>query len=158
MTLETKKTIGIIGSALAIISVIAGITLMSMQIQRQGAGFFVGYLAYSMAILCGGLFIAWLPNMKNNKWGFTMVDGRLKWQKDERVSDKQRTRIVWWPFITLGLELHGIFDYCNDLWQKPWTETLMILFAVISIALLLMWVVRLIVQDVREAKSNNGQL
>ena len=158
MTLETKKTIGIIGSALAIISVIAGITLMSMQIQRQGAGFFVGYLAYSMAILCGGLFIAWLPNMKNNKWGFTMVDGRLKWQKDERVSDKQRTRIVWWPFITLGLELHGIFDYCNYLWQKPWTETLMILFAVISIALLLMWVVWLIVQDVREAKSNNGQL
>lgn len=158
MTLETKKTIGIIGSALAIMSVIAGIALMSMQIQRQGAGFFVGYLAYSMAILCGGLFIAWLPNMKNQKWGFRMVDGRLKWQKDERVSDIQRTRIVWWPFITLSLELHGLFDYCNDLWHKPWAETLMYVFIIITLVLLLSWAARLIIEDIRETKKNNGQM
>ena len=158
MTLETRKTVALIGSALAIISVIAGITLMSMQIERQGAGFFVAYLAYSLAILCGGLFVAWLPNMKNNKWGFRMVDGRLKWCKNERITDIRRTRLVWWPLITLCLELYGLFDYCNDLWQRPWTTTLTVVFAVITIVVLIAWVIIMTIYESREAKKNNGQL
>lgn len=158
MTIESKKTIGMVGSALAVTVVVAGNILMAMQIKSQGAGFFVGYMFYSLAILAGGMFITWLPNMKNNKWGFRMVDGRLKWCKDERVSDIRRTRLVWWPIITFCLELYGLFDYCNDLWQRPWTEALMVVFVVLTLVLLFVWLGVVMVNDVREAKKNNGQL
>lgn len=147
-----------VGSALAVMVVVAGNILMAMQIKSQGAGFFVGYLFYSLAILAGGMFITWLPDMKNNKWGFRMVDGRLKWCKDERTSDIRRTRLVWWPFITLCFELYGLFDYCNDLWQRPWTATLMVVFVVLTLVLLFVWLGVVMVNDVREAKKNNGQL
>lgn len=158
MTIESKKTIGLVGSALAVMVVVAGNILMAMQIKSQGAGFFVGYLFYSLAILAGGMFITWLPNMKNYKWGFKMVDGHLKWCKDERVQDIRRTRLVWWPVITLCFELYGLFDYCNDLWQRPWTKTLMVVFAVITIVVFFAWVIIMIVDEYREAKKNNGQL
>lgn len=147
-----------VGSALAVMVVVAGNILMATQIKSQGAGFFVGYLFYSLAILAGGMFITWLPNMKNNKWGFRMVDGRLKWRKDKRTSDIRRTRLVWWPIITFCLELYGLFDYCNDLWQRPWTATLMVVFAVLTLVLLFVWLGVVMVNDVREAKKNNGQL
>lgn len=147
-----------VGSALAVMVVVAGNILMAMQIKSQGAGFFVGYMFYSLAILAGGMFITWLPNMKNNKWGFRMVDGRLKWRKDERVSDIRRTRLVWWPIITFCLELYGLFDYCNDLWQRPWTATLMVVFVVLTLVLLFVWLGVVMVNEVREAKKNNGQL
>lgn len=138
--------------------VVAGNILMAMQIKSQGAGFFVGYLFYSLAILAGGMFITWMPNMKNYKWGFKMVDGRLKWCKNERVSDIHRTRLVWWPIIIFFFELYGLFDYCNDLWQRPWTETLMVVFAVITIVVFIAWVTIMMVDEYREAKKNNGQL
>lgn len=147
-----------VGSALAVMVVVAGNILMAMQIKSQGAGFFVGYLFYSLAILVGGMFITWLPNMKNYKWGFRMVDGRLKWRKDERVQDIRRTRLVWWPIITFCLELYGLFDYCNDLWQRPWTAMLMVVFVVLTLVLLFVWLGVVMVNDVREAKKNNGQL
>ena len=54
MTLETKKTIALIGSALAAIVVIAGNILMAIQIKIQGSGFYVSYLFYSLAILAVG--------------------------------------------------------------------------------------------------------
>lgn len=158
MTIESKKTIGMVGSALAVMVVVAGNILMATQIKSQGAGFFVGYMFYSLAILAGGMFITWLPNMKNYKWGFRMVDGRLKWCKDERTSDTHRTRLVWWPFITLCFELYGLFDYCNDLWQRPWTAMLMVVFVVLTLVLLFVWLGVVMVNDVREAKKNNGQL
>lgn len=158
MTIESKKTIGLVGSVLAVMVVVAGNILMATQIKSQGAGFFVGYLFYSLAILAGGMFIAWLPNMKNCKWGFRMVDGRLKWCKDERVQDIRRTRLVWWPIITFCLELYGLFDYCNDLWQRPWTGALMVVFAVITIVVFIAWVIIVMVDERREAKKNNGQL
>lgn len=158
MTIESKKTIGLVGSALAVMVVVAGNILMAMQIKSQGAGFFVGYLFYSLAILAGGMFITWMPNMKNYKWGFKMVDGRLKWCKNERVSDIHRTRLVWWPIIIFFFELYGLFDYCNDLWQRPWTETLMVVFAVITIVVFIAWVTIMMVDEYREAKKNNGQL
>lgn len=158
MTIESKKMIGMVGSALAVMVVVAGNILMATQIKTQGAGFFVGYLFYSLAILAGGMFIAWLPNMKNYKWGVRMVDGRLKWCKDERTSDIRRTRLVWWPIITLCFELYGLFDYCNNLWQRPWTETLMVVFAVITIVVFIAWVIIVMVDERREAKKNNGQL
>lgn len=158
MTIESKKTIGLVGSALAVMVVVAGNILMATQIKSQGAGFFVGYLFYSLAILAGGMFIAWLPNMKNNKWGFQMVDGRLKWCKNERITDIRRTRLVWWPLITLCLELYGLFDYCNDLWQRPWTATLTVVFAVITIVVLIAWVIIMTIYESREAKKNNCQL
>ncbi len=147
-----------VGSALAVMVVVAGNILMATQIKSQGAGFFVGYLFYSLAILAGGMFITWLPDMRNNKWGFRMVDGRLKWRKDERTSDIRRTRLVWWPIITFCLELYGLFDYCNDLWQRPWTEVLMVVFVVLTLVLLFVWLGVVMVNDVREAKKNNGQL
>lgn len=158
MTIESKKMIGMVGSALAVMIVVAGNILMATQIKSQGAGFFVGYLFYSLAILAGGMFIAWLPNMKNYKWGFQMVDGRLKWRKNERVSDIRRTRLVWWPIITFCLELYGLFDYCNDLWQRPWTEAVMFVFAVITIVVFITWVIIVMVDERREAKKNNCQL
>lgn len=158
MTIESKKTIGMVGSALAVMVVVSGNILMAMQIKSQGASFFVGYLFYSLAILAGGMFIAWLPNMKNYKWGFRMVDGRLKWCKDERTSDIRRTRLVWWPIITFSLELYGLFDYCNDLLQRPWTGALMVVFVVLTLVLLFVWLGVVMVNDVREAKKSNGQL
>ena len=158
MTIERKKTIGMVGSALAVMVVVAGNILMATQIKSQGAGFFVGYLFYSLAILAGGMFITWMPNMKNYIWGFKMVDGRLKWRKDERTSDIRRTRLVWWPIITFCLELYGLFDYCNDLLQRPWTATLMVVFVVLTLVLLFVWLGVVMVNDVREAKKNNGQL
>ncbi len=158
MTIESKKTIGLVGSALALMVVVAGNILMAMQIKSQGAGFFVGYLFYSLAILAGGMFITWMPNMKNYKWGFKMVDGRLKWCKDERVSDIHRTRLVWWPIIIFFFELYGLFDYCSNLWQRPWTKTLMVVFAVITIVVFIAWVIIMIVDEYREAKKNNSQL
>ena len=84
MTIEAKKTFALIGCAMAAMVVVAGNILMALQTKTQGSGFYVGYLFYSLAILAGGVFITWLPNMKNQNWGFKMVDGRLKWQKDER--------------------------------------------------------------------------
>lgn len=158
MTLESKKTVALVGSALAAMVVVAGNILMATQIKSHGAGFFVGYMFYSLAILAGGMFITWLPNMKNNKWGFRMVDSRLKWCKNERVSDVRRTRLVWWPLITLCLELHGLFDYCNDLWLRPWIAMLMVVFVVLTLILLFVWLGVVMVNDVREAKKNNGQL
>ena len=158
MTIESKKTIGLVGSALAVMVVVAGNILMATQIKSQGAGFFVGYLFYSLAILAGGMFITWMPNMKNYKWGFKMVDGRLKWCKDERVSDIHRTRLVWWPIIIFCFELYGLFDYCNDLWHRPWTGTLMVVFAVITLVVFIAWVIIMMVDEYREAKKNNGQL
>ena len=158
MTLETKKTIGIIGSVLAGMATIAGIALMATQIKIQGPGFFVGYLFYALAILAGGMFITWLPNIHNYNWGFWMVDGRLKWQKATRVTDPSRTRLVWWPLITLFFELYGLFDYCFDLWQKSVYDYMKILSAVITLLFLAIWCVIIIVQDVRERKKNNGQL
>lgn len=158
MTIESKKTIGLVGSALAVMVVVAGNILMAMQIKSQGAGFFVGYLFYSLAILAGGMFITWMPNMKNYKWGFKMVDGRLKWCKNERVSDIRRTRLVWWPIITFCFELYGLFDYCNNLWLWPWTEVLMYVFLAITLLLLFAWVIIMIVDEYREAKKNIGQL
>ena len=158
MTLEAKKTVALVGSGLAIMATIAGITLMSMQINSQGAGFFVGYLLYALAILAGGMFVAWLPNMKNYKWGFRKVDGKMKWCKDERISDVGRTRLVFWPFITLFFELYGLFDYCFGLWQKSVYEYMKILFAVITLLILAIWCIKIIVEDVRAAKKNNGQL
>jgi len=158
MTIESKKTIGLVGSALAVMVVVVGNILMATQIKSQGAGFFVGYLFYSLAILAGGMFITWMPNMKNYKWGFKMVDGRLKWCKDERTSDIRRTRLVWWPIITFCFELYGLFDYCNNLWLWPWTEVLMYVFLAITLLLLFAWVIIMIVDEYREAKKNNGQL
>ncbi len=158
MTLESKKTVALVGSALAAMVVVTGNILMATQIKSQGAGFFVGYLFYSLGVLAGGMFITWLPNMKKNKWGFRMVDGRLKWCKNEYVSDIRRTRLVWWPFITFSFELYGLSDYCNDLWQLPLTSTLMDVFVVLTLSLFLVWFAIVVVNDFREAKKNNGQL
>lgn len=158
MTLESKKTVALIGGALAIMAAIAGITLMSMQIPTQGKGFFVGYLFYALTVLAGGMFITWLPNMKNQKWGFRMVDGKMKWKKDTRVVDVNRTRLVWWPLITLFFELYGLFDYCFQLWEKTTYEALKYIFVALTLMTLAIWCVIIIVEDVRETKKNNGQL
>jgi len=158
MTLESKKMFAMVGSGLAGAVTIAGIVLMAMQIRTQGAGFFVGYLFFALAILAGGMFITWMPNMKNYKWGFWMVDGHLKWRKNERITDVRRTRLVWWPLITFCFELYGLFEYCHDLWQRPWTETLMVVFGVITTGVLIAWVIIVTIYESREAKKNNGQL
>lgn len=158
MTIESKKTIGMVGSALAVMVVVVGNILMATQIKTQGAGFFVAYLFYSLAILAGGMFITWLPNMKNQNWGFKMVAGRLKWQKDERIIDVHRRRLVWLPLFTIFFELYGLFDYCCDLWQKPWTEILKYLFFVLTLVSIFVWCGIIIVEDIRAAKKNKGQL
>lgn len=158
MTIEAKKTFALIGCAMAAMVVVAGNILMALQIKNQGTGFYVGYLCYSLAILAGGVFITWIPNMKNKNWGFKMVEGRMKWVKDERVSDVNRTRLVWMSLFTLFLELYGLFDYCSGLWQKPWIEVLVFLFAILTIIDILSWFVVLVVEGVREKKKKNGGL
>ena len=119
MTIESKKTFALIGCAMAAMVVVAGNILMALQIKTQGSGFYVGYLFYSLAILAGGVFITWLPNMKN---------------------------------------LYGLFDYCCDLWQKPWTETLKYLFFALTLVAIVVWCGIIIVEDIREKKKNKGQL
>ena len=158
MTLETKKTLALIGSVLAGIVAIAGIALMATQIKVHGSGFFVSYLLYALAILAGGLFITWLPIMKNQKMGFKLVDGKMKWQKDTRVVDANRTRLIWWPLITLFFELYGLFDYCFQLWGKTACEVLKYIFVALTLSVMTVWCVIIIVQDVRERKKNNGQM
>ena len=158
MTLETKKTLALIGSVLAGIVAIAGIALMATQIKVHGSGFFVGYMLYALAILAGGLFITWLPIMKNQKMGFKLVDGKMKWQKDTRVVDANRTRLIWWPLITLFFELYGLFDYCFQLWGKTACEVLKYIFVALTLSVMTVWCVIIIVQDVRERKKNNGQM
>ena len=158
MTLETKKLIALIGSAMAVMVAVAGNILMAIQIKTQGSGFYVGYLLYSLAILAGGLFLTWIPTMKNNKWGFKMIDGRLKWSKDETVADVRRTRLVWLPLFTIFFELYGLFDYCFDLWQKPWTEMLKFLFIALALASLFVWCGIIIAEDLRKSKKNNTDL
>ena len=158
MTIEAKKTFAIIGCAMAAMVVVAGNILMATQIKTQGAGFFVGYLFYSLAILAGGVFITWLPNMRNQNWGFKMVDGRLKWRKDQRITDAHRTRLVWMPLFTISFELYGLFDYCCDLWQKSWTETFKYLFFALTLVTIFVWCGIVIAEDIRAAKKNKGQL
>lgn len=158
MTIEAKKTFALIGCAMAAMVVVAGNILMALQIKSQGTGFYVGYLCYSLAILAGGVFITWLPNMKNMNWGFKMVEGRLKWVKDERVTDSNRTRLVWMSLFTFFFELYGLFDYCSDLWQKPWIETLALLLAILIVIVLVSWCVTMIVEEFRENKKKNGEL
>ena len=158
MTIEAKKTFALIGCAMVAMIVVAGNILMALQIKTQGSGFYVGYLFYSLAILAGGVFITWLPNMKNQNWGFKMADGRLKWQKDERITDIHRRRLVWIPLFTIFFELYGLFDYCCDLWQKPWTETLKYLFFALTLVAIVVWCGIIIVEDIREKKKNKGQL
>ena len=96
--------------------------------------------------------------MKNQNWGFKMVDGRLNWQKDERITDVHRRRLVWIPLFTIFFELYGLFDYCCDLWQKPWTETLKYLFFALTLVAIVVWCGIIIVEDIREKKKNKGQL
>lgn len=158
MTIESKKTFALIGSVLAGMVTVAGITLMATQLKTQGSGFFVGYLFYALAILAGGMFITWLPNMKNQKWGFRLVEGKMKWQKDTRVTDPNRTRLVWWPPITLFFELYGLSDYCFQLWEKPAYEVLKYIFVAFTLLLLAIWCVIIIVEDIRESKKKNGNL
>ena len=158
MTLETKKLIGVVGSVLTGMVAVAGIALMATQIKMHGSGFFVSYLIYALAIFAGGMFITWIPNMKNQNWGFRLVEGKMKWQKDTRVTDPHRTRLVWWPLITLFFELYGLFDYCFQLWEKSAYDTLKYIFAVFTLLFLATWCVIIIVQDTREKKKNNGQL
>lgn len=151
MTLETKKTIALIGSALAAIVVIAGNILMAIQIKIQGSGFYVSYLFYSLAILAGGMFITWLPKMTNHKWGFRKVDGRLKWARYDNIVDEKRRRLIFWPLVTVFFELFGIFSFCNDLWPSGKYETLMYIFLFITVALMLVWALT-------TAKKKEGQL
>lgn len=139
MILETKKTIALIGSALAAIVAIAGNILMAMQIKIQGSGFYIGYLLYSLAILAGGMFVTWLPVAKNHKWGFKRVEGQWKWMKYSNIVDEKRTRLIWWPLITIFFELFGLFSYCRDLWQKPAYETLATLFCILTVASIIVW-------------------
>ena len=96
--------------------------------------------------------------MKNQKWGFRLVEGKMKWQKDTRVSDPNRTRLVFWPLITLFFELYGLFDYCFQLWEKTTYEVLKYTFVAFTLLLLASWCVIISVQDVRERKKNNGKL
>ena len=91
-------------------------------------------------------------------WGFKMVEGRLKWVKDERVADSNRTRLVWMSLFTFFFELYGLFDYCSDLWQKPWIETLVLLLAILIVIVLVSWCVTMIVEEFRENKKKNGEL
>ena len=154
MTLEAKKTFALVGSALAAMVAIAGNILMALQIKTQGAGFYVGYLCYSLAILAGGMFITWLPSMKNHNWGLCKVGGRLKWQKDTRDIDVSRTRLVFWPLITLFFELYGLFDYCFQLWDTPACKLLKYLFVSLTLSLLIVWCIIIVVQDVRRGKEN----
>lgn len=139
MTLENKKMFAMVGSGFAGAVTIAGIVLMATQIPTQGAGFFVGYLFFALTILAVGMFITWLPNMKNNKWGFRKVDGKLKWCKDESVADPRRTRLIWWPLLTISLEFYGVFDFSHDLWQRSWMEELKGLFMTVTFVLFLIW-------------------
>ncbi len=158
MTIEAKKTFALIGCAMAAMIVVAGNILMALQTKTQGSGFYVGYLFYSLAILAGGMFIAWLPIIKNQKMGFKLVDGKMKWQKDTRVVDANRTRLIWWPLITLFFELYGLFDYCFQLWEKTACEVLKYIFVVITLLTIAGWCVIIIVEDLREKKKNKGQL
>ncbi len=158
MTIEAKKTFALIGCAMAAMIVVAGNILMALQTKTQGSGFYVGYLFYSLAILAGGMFIAWLPIIKNQKMGFKLVDGKMKWQKDTRVVDANRTRLIWWPLITLFFELYGLFDYCFQLWEKTACEVLKYIFVVITLLSIAGWCVIIIVEDLREKKKNKGQL
>ena len=154
MTLETKKTLALLGSALAAMAAVAGIVLMATQIPAQGSGFFVSYLLYALALLAGGMFITWLPSMKNHNWGLCKVGGRLKWQKDTRDIDVSRTRLVFWPLITLLFELYGLFDYCFQLWDTPACKLLKYLFVSLTLSLLIVWCIIIVVQDVRRGKEN----
>ena len=154
MSIEQKKLLGAVGSAIAGIATLSGILLMALQIKTHGSGFFVGYLLYALAVLAGGMVITWLPTLKNNKWGFKLIDGGLKWRKDERVTDPNRTRLVWWPLITLFFELYGLFDYGFDLWQKPVYEMLKYLFVGLTLLALFAWCAIIIIEDVCGAKKN----
>ena len=146
------NTFSLIVAFLAICVVIAGITIMSMQIGPQGAIFFLSYLAYAMSILIVGLFIAWLPVMRNHNWGFRIVDGRLKWQKNTNEIDVRHTRRIFWPLITLFFELFGLFGHCNDLWPSLSTNILKVVSLVVTVALLLSWCIIVFVEDIRKTK------
>lgn len=158
MTLETKKAVAAVGSGLAAAVVVTGIVLTATQVRAQGAGLLVGYVLYALTILGIGMLITWYPNMKNYNWGFSMVDGKLRWRKNERVVDTGRTRLVLWPFITLCFELFGLFDFGADLWSHSWMETLKGVFVALLVVLLVAWCVIVMVEDRREAKKNDGRL
>ena len=158
MTLETKKTIALIGSALAAIIAVSGNILMAMQIKIQGSGFYVGYLFYSLAILAGGMFITWLPNIHNYNWGFKKVDGQLKWCKDTRLIDPKRNRLIWLPLMTLFFELYAMFDYCYSLWDKPTYEILKYVFFILTLLFLLACATNISIENARETKKNNNRV
>ncbi len=139
MTLETKKIVAAIGSVLALAAVVAGNVVMATQIRTQGAGFYIGYLFYSLAILAVGMFITWLPRMKNHKWGFKKVNGHLKWTKYNNIVDEKRMRLIFWPLITFFFELSGIFSFCNDLWPSEKYEALTYVFIFLTVTLMIVW-------------------
>ncbi len=141
MTLETKKTIGIVGSGLAAMVAVSGIILMSTQIKVHGAGFFVGYVFYALVSLAVGMWITWLPKMENHKWGFKKVEGHLKWTKNNNNVDVKRTRLVFWPLITIFFELFGIFTYCNDLWPSEKYEALTYVFNFLIVIMIIAWAI-----------------
>lgn len=149
--MEQRKMVGTIGSALAIMATLSGIVLMATQIGRQGAGFFVGYLLYALAILGGGMFIAWIPKMVNHRYGPTMVDGKMKWTKFTNVVDEKRTRLIWWPLITFFFELYGIFSFCNDLWPSDVYSVLQTVFGLLTLLLFVAWVATTIKSKKRQA-------
>lgn len=158
MTIETKKTFALTVSALAVMVVIAGNILMATQIKTQGAGFYVGYLFYSLAIFAGGMFITWMPNMENNNWSFKKVDGHLKWCKDNSITDPNRTRLIWLPLMTICFELYGLFDYCYTIWEKPTYEALKYVFFTLTLLFIFIWATVGFVENFREAKKYNNRV
>ena len=158
MTLETKKTIALIGSALTAIVVIAGNILMAIQIKIQGSGFYVSYLFYSLAILAGGMFLTWIPRMKNHNYGFRLEEGKLRWRKSTSETDTKRTRLVFWPWITIFFELFGMFSFFYDLWNSSIYNVLKIVFLVFTLLVLISWLIIVMVEDAQNKKKSSNQM
>ncbi len=153
--MNRKKMIALALSVSAIMAAVSGIILMATQIKTQGNGFFFGYLFYALAILAGGMFITWIPKMTNNNWGPKLENGRVKFKKSTNEVDTARTRLIWWPLITLSFEIFGIFDWCHELWNKPYYEILSIVFLVLTLLLLFVWIIIISIQQKREKKNSS---
>ena len=91
------------------------------------------------AILAFGMFITWIPNMKNHKWGFKKVDGKIKWTKYNNTIDEKRTRLLLWPWITVFFELSAFFNSLYSLYPSDKNEALMYIFGFLTIALITVW-------------------
>lgn len=153
-----KKLIGIVVSSLSLTVVVVGVVLYATQIRSHGMDFFLSWLFYALAIMCGGMFVTWLPRLRNSGWSLTIVGGRLRFKKRDGEIDIHRTRLIFWPLITLFLELYGLVYYWTDAHSASAGSVAEYVFGGLGIVLLFAWVIIISVQERSSWQKNDRNL